>query len=81
MNSLIHGYETKTQTELHLATVNTKFVKRSWKSKASSIWNSLPRELKEYLSIGQFTPLLEPFYGSPDFVLDNMGEPVPEETF
>jgi len=38
------------QNDLHLATVNKNFGKRSSRNKASSIGNSLPSELKEYFS-------------------------------
>ena len=54
--------------------------KEKQKKKYKLRWN-ISKLVQQLLRIQQLLLLLQTFYGSPDFVWDNPGELVPEETF
>jgi len=49
---------------LHVISVNKNFGKRSIKHKASMLWNQLPNELKQFLSIRTFADRVKIFLQS-----------------
>ena len=53
-NRNIHGHNTRGSNDLLVISVNKNFGKRSIKHKASMLWNQLPNELKQFLSIRTF---------------------------
>ena len=53
-----------TLVALHVISVNKNFGKRSIKHKASMLWNQLPNELKQFLSIRTFADRVKIFLQS-----------------
>jgi len=60
----IHGHNTRGSNDLHVISVNKNFGKRSIKHKASMLWNQLPNELKQFLSIRTFADRVKIFLQS-----------------
>lgn len=63
-NRNIHGHNTRGSNDLHVISVNKNFGKRSIKHKASMLWNQLPNELKQFLSIRTFADRVKIFLQS-----------------
>ena len=58
-NSLIHNYATRQKAGLHLYSVNTTLGQRSIQYKGCVLWNKLPSELQEPISVNRFKSLLK----------------------
>jgi hypothetical protein len=53
-NKSVHGYATRQKDELHLNSVRTGLGHRSAKFQGSLLWNRLPHELQQPMSISTF---------------------------
>jgi hypothetical protein len=53
-NANIHNYNTRCKDDIHLNSCKLSYGHRCIKSKAASLWNALPVELKNDMSVNMF---------------------------
>jgi hypothetical protein len=53
-NANIHNYNTRCKHDIHLNNCRLSYGHRCIKSKAASLWNALPVELKNEMSVNMF---------------------------
>lgn len=54
MNADVHSYNTRTKNNIHLTSSRLSFGLRCLKTKAASLWNALPADLKNCMSVNMF---------------------------
>ena len=54
MNANVHSYDTRITNDIHLTSSRLSFGLRCLKTKAASLWNALPAELKNCMSVKMF---------------------------
>ena len=54
VNANIHSYNTRCKDDIHLISCQSSYGQRCIKSKAASLWNALPAELKSDMSVSIF---------------------------
>ena len=58
-NYIIYSHDTRQKTNLHMFSVNSTFGQRSFKFQGASLWNDLPKSIKDIKSLRKFKEALK----------------------
>ena len=58
-NYIIYSRDTRQKTNLHMYRVNSTFGQRSFKFQGASLWNELPKSIKDIKSLRKFKEALK----------------------